>query len=526
MILELVARSLVRHRGRTLLAVVAVALSVMAVILVSALVDGLEGGFLEQLTGRSGHVRIQAGAEHELDAYSLEDVIPEYSALRDRVAELPRVRAAGALFQLEALLLVEEGRRNFPVVATGVELDPEGRPRDLLAEVRRSLTTEPGQEPGDGADFGEGPSQADAPEDLPPYGDLLEARSPREGSFRLRSLDGDSPYGEAPDRETPGVEVAGGQTAARSSAAPFPPDEGAIVISQRVADLLEVSADEPVVLLSEDVTGAPVYRSLRVAALFQTDDPDFDRTSVFLAHETAEEMAYQYGATRQIALFLDDRADALAVAERIREMLANTPGAGLGGPAVGIVSPERSGVEPASGEGRGADNSSESPGEPGGLRVRTWEQIHEGFLVTLELFDLVRVLIVALMVVVAGGTIANTILMSVFDRAQEFGTMRAIGLKRRAAFGLVVAEGAVVALAGVTLATILTVPVLLAVPEGGVYVGEVGVAFGVGERLRPVLTLSSWLTAAGAGLGVALVGAGYAGYLLWRSPITSLLREE
>ncbi len=410
MMLRLAMLSLSRHRGRTALSVVAVAVSVTAAILVSSLVDGIEGGFLDQLIGTSGHVRVEAVDEEaeELGTFSVETVISDYRSLRDRVSEHVDEGGIATTLEAEALLLADAGRRNFPVLAVGVGLGEDGNPRGLYRDARESL----------------------------------------EESGR------------------------------------FPPGEGEVLVSRRVVELLELDRGDSVVLLAEDVTGSPYHLELEIVDLYHTDDPDFDRTTVFVAHSTVEELIYQIGATRRMPIFLDNRGAAESVAATLGDLV------------------------------------------PENVRVRTWREIHESFLVTLELFDVFELMILALMMVVAGGTIANTILMGVFDRAQEFGTMRAIGMKRRSAFRLVIAEGLAISLVGIALATSLTVPALAAVPEGGIYIGEVGVAFGIGERLTPILTAGSYLTAVVTGLAVALIGAAYAGFLLRRAPITTLLRED
>lgn len=62
--------------------------------------------------------------------------------------------------------------------------------------------------------------------------------------------------------------------------------------------------------------------------------------------------------------------------------------------------------------------------------------------------DLIRFGISLVALVVGGLLVANTVMMSVYERTREFGVMRAIGARRRFIFGLVLSEALFLSLAG------------------------------------------------------------------------------
>jgi len=66
----------------------------------------------------------------------------------------------------------------------------------------------------------------------------------------------------------------------------------------------------------------------------------------------------------------------------------------------------------------------------------------------LRIGDLIRFGISLVALVVGGLLVANTVMMSVYERTREFGVMRAIGARRRFIFGLVLSEALFLALAG------------------------------------------------------------------------------
>jgi len=67
---------------------------------------------------------------------------------------------------------------------------------------------------------------------------------------------------------------------------------------------------------------------------------------------------------------------------------------------------------------------------------------------SLRIGDLIRFGISLVALVVGGLLVANTVMMSVYERTREFGVMRAIGARRRFIFGLVLSEALFLALAG------------------------------------------------------------------------------
>ena len=66
----------------------------------------------------------------------------------------------------------------------------------------------------------------------------------------------------------------------------------------------------------------------------------------------------------------------------------------------------------------------------------------------IQISDVVRLGISAIALIVGAIAVANTVLMSVFERTREFGVVRALGAKPRFLFGLVLAESTLLSLVG------------------------------------------------------------------------------
>ena len=136
---------------------------------------------------------------------------------------------------------------------------------------------------------------------------------------------------------------------------------------------------------------------------------------------------------------------------------------------------------------------------------------------SLAITDVVRLGISAIALVVGAIAVANTMLMSVFERTREFGVVRAVGARPRFLFGLVLLESIVLSLMGAVVG--------VALGYGGAAIVNV-----VAEDLislevaavTPRLVGFAVLVAAGMGLLAGLVPAGRAA----RVPIAVALARE
>jgi putative ABC transport system permease protein len=113
---------------------------------------------------------------------------------------------------------------------------------------------------------------------------------------------------------------------------------------------------------------------------------------------------------------------------------------------------------------------------------------------------------VALLAVFFG--IWNAVSMTVRDRTQEFGVLRTLGFNRPKIAGLVLLEGAVIALAG----GVLAVPLIVAGVElfKGIYGDVPFMGFNVGVTVEPALLALSVPTAMVAGVLSSIVPAVFA----------------
>lgn len=103
-----------------------------------------------------------------------------------------------------------------------------------------------------------------------------------------------------------------------------------------------------------------------------------------------------------------------------------------------------------------------------GMEVNTWLKLNDFYTQAVQMYDeqfgVLRIIILLMVLL----SVANSVNMSVFERVGEFGTMMALGNRGSRVFGLIVAENAILGLAGAVLGTLLGIGAALAISAVGI----------------------------------------------------------
>ena len=263
----------------------------------------------------------------------------------------------------------------------------------------------------------------------------------------------------------------------------FPFAGPGIAVSQKTLDLIGAPDAQRLTVLVEDTDGAPAYRELPVACVFRTDDSEFDASAAFIGVDTATELLGTRGSA-ELWLRLKNPDDAAGVRDTHLSYL------------------------------RAQD-----------CVARTWSEIQGSLLVLIRISDLFILIINIIVLIVAATVITNAILMNVFEKQREFGTLRAIGMKRRQQAFLVLAEGVTQGIIASLLGAGLAFPVVLYFQHHGLSIGEASHIFGGGDVMyfgaNPVVTLEN----VGFGVLIALAGSLYAAIAGTRATVVDALKS-
>ena len=261
-------------------------------------------------------------------------------------------------------------------------------------------------------------------------------------------------------------------------------DRPGVVLSAENARLLGVSVDDDVGVFIESARGIPARRTLTVTGLFDSGHVELDGTTVFLRHEDAESLLGLPRATNEIRITLDDPDRAPRFLNEHRELL-----------------------------------------DLHDLEPMTWRDIHGSLIVFVEISDLLTTVINAFVMIVAASVVTNAILMTVFDRAKTFATLRAIGMKRRRVVSTIVSEGVLLGAIGSAIGLAIGIPIVLYFEAHGLDMGELSQFFGTGQRYYFAFVPGSSAAAFGFGVLISVLSALYAGIAVTRAGLRSALGE-
>lgn len=400
---KLAVLSLLRHWGRTLAIILAVAVAVAVMLSIDAMLAGMRRSFFTDTLGDSGHLQIHArGWEDRVEPYSLDYPIEDYETLVARLSSDPRVTAAEPLAAFGALAVRDD--RRLPAVVHGVVADTA-----FFSGVREGMI---GRMPR--------PSESDG--------------GPVEAS-----------------------------------------------IGRAAATLLGVSRGERCILLVEDTAGTPFYAEALVVGIYEGPSREFETTHFFLSLADARQLAYLPDAVTEIRVALEE--------PRLAEEL-------------------RADYEPLFSRT--------------GVAAATWREIHGSFTVMVDLMDVFVLFMNLLVAVVASTVIANAVLMSFFRRIGEFGSLRAIGLRRSGQSGLILLEGLVYGLLGGAMGLAVGIPLTLLLESRGINMGEVMQTMDLSPTVYFDLTGSGVIRSLAFGFVITLASGAYVAFVAGRMGVVSM----
>ncbi|MDT0631571.1 ABC transporter permease [Rubrivirga sp. S365] len=207
--------------------------------------------------------------------------------------------------------------------------------------------------------------------------------------------------------------VAGNIEAGAFSFAPDAQGLPGLVVGQRLAERLGLEPGQRVTAFSTRGLGGgalasrPYVKQFHVAGVYETGLGDFDDSYAFVSLGAAREL-FRFGAAdaTRIDLTLADRTEARAVADAVTEEV---------GPPV---------------------------------YARPIEDVYRGLFAWVELQQSIVPLVISILVVVAAFNIVGALLMVVLEKAQEIGTVLAMGASRAAVRRMFVLFGFLVGVIG------------------------------------------------------------------------------
>lgn len=209
--------------------------------------------------------------------------------------------------------------------------------------------------------------------------------------------------GVDPDRE-----AAMGFALSLKQGEPLSAGEDRVLLATGLAKALRVELGDVLTLMSTTSEGALNGLDVKVGGIFSTGVKEFDARALRVRLSTAQRLLATDRVTKVIV-----KLDASRQTEPVRDALV----AGRLGPG-------------------------------SGMRLRTWRDLATFYKQTVQLFSAIFFFLGLIISVLVVLSTSNTMMMSVFERVKEIGTLMAFGTRRRQVLGIFVLEGLVIGVMG------------------------------------------------------------------------------
>ncbi|WP_052078837.1 ABC transporter permease [Spirochaeta lutea] len=162
------------------------------------------------------------------------------------------------------------------------------------------------------------------------------------------------------------------------------------LIGRWLAEDLGAEVGYPITLITRTREGFYQTIDLEIQGILNSPNPMINRGTVFISLGTADRALQMQGAVTEVNIRMPDRADTYSAAAQLEEDLS---------------------------------------GVNGGLGVYPWQEIARDYIAMSSTKRQGSGLMLFLVFIIAAVGISNTMLMVVFERTRELGTLRAIGMK-------------------------------------------------------------------------------------------------
>jgi ABC-type lipoprotein release transport system permease subunit len=264
-----------------------------------------------------------------------------------------------------------------------------------------------------------------------------------------------------------------------------PDDRSGVLLGQRLAESLGLAVGDQISLLVNTADEAPDEAIFTIRGLYATGVPVYDDITIFLPLSKAQAFTHTEGRASMILALLKDRelADGLAAALR-------------------------------------------APG----YTVLTWRDMNQVVLQAIQAgMGMLYIMYLVVLMVVAV-VIANTLLMSVFERIREMGILSALGMKGREILLMFLVEAGILGGVGVVLGVILGSLGVFYLSRAGLHLGEMAtmttVSAAYGETIYARFAPAETLGVAIAAMVIILLASLYPARFAARLQPVDALRVE
>jgi putative ABC transport system permease protein len=229
---------------------------------------------------------------------------------------------------------------------------------------------------------------------------------------------------------------------------------GEIYIGRSLAHKLEVELGDKIVLMSQGLSPEIGSAAYRVAGIFESTSPEFDKFNLYINLDDARQLLSMGGRVSEIVIIADDIDNVDGLTASLTRTLSGA-----------------------------------------GMEVVSWKGVLPVIVEMLAMFDGFNYVVYIIVVLAMAFGIVNTILMSVLERTREIGILMAIGTRPRLVFFEVLSEGVLLGLIGIAVGWVFTGVFYAVISHTGIdlslWAESLRYMGGIGATLYPVVTIGN-----------------------------------
>ena len=222
-----------------------------------------------------------------------------------------------------------------------------------------------------------------------------------------------------------------------------------ILISEKLAEKLEVGIGDKIVIMSNTAEGNIGSDLFRITGLFKTFSSEFDKTNVYIPLKSSQQLLGIGDNIYEFAIVANNYLDAPAIATSLSKSLGSK------------------------------------------YEVMSYRDILPFLVLQLDMYKQLSFIITLIVSLALIFGIINTMLMAVFERVREFGVLMSIGMKNGKVFSMILTEALILGIIGTITGTAAGLLIQFPLIHSGINLSLFAQSlnsFGVGAIIYPIIS--------------------------------------